>query len=87
MKNKAFQFAFDGLKPCIIGIILATGLFVAWNNLTVSTEVGFDYIAAILTVVLATIYFGSRKIVKKGISPILLIIISGVVGVLVYGFI
>ena len=86
MKNKAFQSAFDGLKPCIIGIILATGLFVAWNNLTVSTGAGFDYIAAILTIVLATLYFGSRKIVKKGISPILLILISGVVGILVYGF-
>ena len=86
MKNKGFQSAFDGLKPCITGIILATGLFVVWNNLIGTTGSGFDYAAAIMTVVLAALYFGSRKIVKKGISPILLIAISGVVGIMVYGF-
>ena len=86
MKNKAFQSVFDGLKPCVIGIILATGLSVVWNNLNIQIGTGFDYTAGILTVILAAIYFGSRKIIKKGLSPILLIVISGVVGIMVYGF-
>ena len=86
MKNKAFQSVFEGLKPCVIGIILATGIFMIWNNLNIQIGVGFDFVTAILTVVLAALYFGLRKIVKKGISPILLIVISGAVGILVYGF-
>ena len=57
-----------------------------WNNLNIQIGIGFDYITAILTAVLAILYFGSRKIVKKSISPILLIVISGAVGIMVYGF-
>lgn len=86
MKSKAFQSVFNGLKPCVIGIIFATGLAVIWNNLSIQIGIGFDYTAAVLTVVLALVYWGSRKIVKKGISPVLLIVISGVTGILVYGF-
>lgn len=38
-----------------------------------------------MTTVLAAVYFGSRKISKKGISPIGLIGISAVTGIVVYG--
>jgi chromate transporter len=37
-------------------------------------------------VVLAVIYFGSRKVRKGGISPILLICLSAVAGIAAYGF-
>ncbi len=39
----------------------------------------------ILTLVLGTIYFGSGKIKKGGISPILLICLSAVAGIAAYG--
>ena len=39
----------------------------------------------ILTVVLAVVYFGSRKVSKRKMSPILLIVVSAVLGVAVYG--
>ena len=39
----------------------------------------------VLTLVLGAIYFGSRKIKKGGISPILLICISAVAGIAAYG--
>ena len=35
---------------------------------------------------LALVYYGSRKVLKKGISPIGLIGVSALVGILVYGF-
>ena len=38
-----------------------------------------------MTVVLAVLYFGSRKALKKDISPIGLIGISAVAGIIVYG--
>ena len=39
----------------------------------------------ILTLMLALIYFGSRKISKNGISPIMLICISAIAGAALYG--
>ena len=39
----------------------------------------------LMIVVLAAIYFGSRKVLKKGITPIGLIGISALVGMVVYG--
>ena len=43
-----------------------------------------DLTAIGITVILAVIYFGSRKIRKRGLSPILLIGIAAIVGMLVY---
>ena len=40
--------------------------------------------AVFMTAVLSAIYFGSRKILKNGISPIALIGISAVAGILAY---
>ena len=40
----------------------------------------------ILTLVLGAICFGSRKIKKGGISPILLICLSALAGIATYGF-
>ena len=44
----------------------------------------FDWRMALLTVFLGILYFGSRKVLKKGISPILLILISAASGLLLY---
>ena len=41
--------------------------------------------STVMTIMLAVIYFGSRKFLKKGISPIVLIVISAILGILVYG--
>lgn len=38
-----------------------------------------------MTAALAAIYFGSRKIMKKGLSPIGLIGIAAAAGIIVYG--
>ena len=40
----------------------------------------------LLAAVLALIYFGSRKVMKKGLTPIMLIGIAACLGVLVFGF-
>ena len=45
-----------------------------------------DLTAILLTLGLAAAYFGSRKITKKGLSPIGLIGLSALAGMLVYGF-
>ena len=84
-KNEHINAALDGVKPSIAGIILATGFFMAFNNIAqVTPNISFDIKAVALTAALALIYFGSRKFIKKGISPILLIVISAVAGIALY---
>jgi len=98
LKKPWAKAVLGGLKPCIIGIILEVGVHMIMKNCIVRTG-GFpvDLTAAAIVAGLALLYFGSRKILadgitigskkvlKKGISPIGLIVISAIVGILVYG--
>ena len=83
LKNPYVQAILQGLKPCIIGIILVTGADMIQDNL--HPAAALDAKAAGLTAVLALILFGSKYLLKKRISPITLILISAVLGILVYG--
>ena len=88
LKDPYVQAILRGLKPCIIGIILATGVFMILQHCFGSIrELTVNITAILMTAVLAVIYFGSRKVLKKGISPIGLIGISAVAGIIVYGFV
>ena len=79
LKNKYIQAVLRGLKPCIIGIIFATGVFMTVNHAIADTRAG------IIAIVLAAITFGSKPVLKKKISPILLILLSACTGMVVYG--
>ncbi len=85
LKNPYMQAVLGGLKPCVIGVILATGVYMIFGNAYVITESRADITAIIITLGLAAVYFGSKKILKKGLSPIGLICIAAIVGVAVYG--
>jgi chromate transporter len=88
LKNPYVQAVLRGVKPCIIGIILATGIFMILQHCIGSVfDASFDMTAIIMTAILALIYFGSTKVTKKGLSPIGLIGVSAVAGVIVYGLI
>ena len=87
LKNPWVQAVLRGLKPCIIGIILATGAYMILNHcFTNLREFSLDLTATLMTLGLALVYFGSRKVLKKGISPIGLIGISALAGMIVYAF-
>ena len=86
LKNPYVQAVLRGLKPCMIGIILATGVYMIIRNGIVIRDGEMLIRPLILTLVLGVIYFGSRKIKKGGISPILLICVSAVAGIAAYGF-
>ncbi len=87
LKNPYVQAALQGLKPCIIGIILATGVYMVLKHCVGSIkELSINGTATVLTIVLAAIYFGSGKVLKSRISPIGLIGISALSGVLIYGW-
>ena len=86
LKNPYVQAILRGLKPCIIGIILATGIFMILQHSAGSPgALSFDRTAIIMTIVLGVVYFSSRKVLKNGVSPIGLIGIAALTGLIVYG--
>ena len=84
-KKKWMKAAFNGIKPCITGIILAMGVSMIGKNCMTPILNEKDILPTVLTIVLATVYFGFRKIYKKKMSPIVLILIAAFTGIVVYG--
>ena len=84
LRHPYVQAVLRGLKPCIIGIILATGVYMIMQRCKGSAS-ALDLTAVLMTITLGLVYFGSRKVLKNGISPIALIGISAIAGVAVYG--
>lgn len=86
LKNKYVQAILRGLKPCVIGIVLATGIYMVFTNCIGSIfAVEFNCSAVIITFILIASMLGYKHFRGKKLSPILLIVISAVVGVFVYG--
>jgi len=85
LKNKYVQAVLRGLKPCIIGIILATGVYMVINNCILITQgTSVNVQAVIITVVLVAIMLFVKPITKKPVNPIVLIVISAILGIVVY---
>lgn len=86
LKNKYVQAVLQGLKPCVMGIILATGIYMVINNCLVTTAtLRINLKSIIITFLLVVISVGYKLYAKKKLSPILLIVISSIAGMIVYG--
>lgn len=81
IRNPYVKAAMEGLKPGVIGVILATGISLILGN--IRAETGLDVKAAVITAVIAVLSFGSRLVRKKKIPPIPLVGISALVGMVV----
>ena len=85
ISNPYVQAVLLGLKPCIIGIILATGVYMCISNcLHFSDNVTVDIPALIILGILIILSAGAKVLAKKKISPIMLIVISACLGIIVY---
>ena len=85
LKNKYVQAVLRGLKPCVIGIVLATGVYlIVQNCLSVSNGMNIDIISLVITLALAIIMIAYKHVSKKKMSPIMLIILSAIIGMTVY---
>lgn len=85
LKNKYVQAVLRGLKPCMIGIILATGVYMIARNCLPADSLSLPDIRTVLvTAFLLLLFYGSRTVLKKRISPILLILIAAGTGVLMF---
>ena len=92
-KKPVVQALLKGLKPCIVGIILATGLDMVirhciWNIMPIGTHLPFtvelDSAAMIITGILAAILVIWKRWKKKPLSPLVLIGLSALLGILIY---
>lgn len=85
LKNTCVQAVLSGLKPCVIGIVLATGVaMVAGNCFGSVSAVKADARALIMTALLVAAMLGYKKLKNKKLSPIMLIVISALLGMGVY---
>ena len=86
LKNKYVQAVLRGIKPCIIGIVLATGIYMVLENCFGSMyAIKVDWHAVIITMMLVVSMVGYKQIAKNKLSPVILIILSAVIGIVVYG--
>lgn len=92
--NNLLQYAgvkafLNGLRPAVVGLITAAFFtlflrqFFALN--TFKSSMHIDYKGLIIFFAAFAVAFGYKKWRKKAISPILLIVICGCLGVLLYG--
>ncbi len=83
LKNRYVQAVLRGFKPSIVGIILAVGLYMTGEQL-IASEATFNFKAAVIALVLGVAMITSQKLLKKPLSPILLILLGAGLGILVY---
>jgi len=83
MQNKYVQAVLRGVKPCVVGVVLATGIYMVLKNSFAGFTVNVP--AVLITVLLLGAMFGCKVLTKKKLSPIGLIILSAVLGAIVYG--
>ncbi len=86
LKNKYIQAVLRGLKPCVIGIVLATGIYMVFGNcFGTITAIKANIQAILITALLIASMFGYKHFAKKKLSPILLIVISAIMGMAIFG--
>lgn len=79
----------DGVRPCVVGLILSTAVIMGMSTLfgfsSVGDGVSADGKGIFLLALLTAVGLLYRKLRKKQISPLLMIALSAVLGVVLYG--
>ena len=78
-ENPHFQAVLRGIKPCIIGIIISTGLYMIINNCR-SGE-GLNHVNILITLILLMFMLLHKRFLKSKASPIHLIIFAAILGI------
>lgn len=91
MKLAGVKAFLSGVRPVVVGLILATGITMVLSVLLSLEQIGqkvvFDWKATVIFVLIAITHIVWKKLKKKAPSPIILILISAGLGMLFYGLI
>ncbi|CAK7000649.1 MAG: Chromate transport protein [Enterocloster aldenensis] len=82
IKSKGVQSVLRGVKPCLMGVILATGFYMLCSIIV--TKVAFNFRGLIILALLSSLLIIYRTIKKKELSPILLIVLAAILGIVVF---
>ena len=89
LKYKGVQGFLSGVRPAVAALILATAVTMAIRAFfglgSVKDGFSFNYKGLIILGVLVAVGLGSKYLLKKKASPIVIIAISAGLGMLVYG--
>ena len=84
LKNKYVQAVLRGLKPSVIGIVLAMGVYMVVKNCLMEDTFKMNLRSIVITAVLGIVAVLYKYFSKKKMSPIIMIVISSLLGMLVY---
>ena len=88
VKYAGVKATLTGMRPAIVGLILSVTITMFLKQILdlkfVESTVDIDYFGIAILGILAIITVLYSKIRKKAISPILLIVISGILGIIFY---
>ena len=86
LKNRYVQALLRGLKPSVIGIVLAMGVWMILKNVFLSLSAPTaDWRALVITALSLFLMFGAEPLFRKKPSPIALICTAAICGAILYG--
>lgn len=88
LKYAGVQAVLGGIRPAVVGLILATSITMIistiFNVTTFGDKMVVDWKGIVIFGILATLYFTLLKVKNKKLSPIIIILISAALGLLLY---
>lgn len=95
VQNQKVQAVLQGVKPCLMGVILATGMFMAigilfpdgvffFRQFPAGEGHGMEMVSLFIFLFLLAAILALRWIRKKELSPIVLIVLAGILGAVLY---
>ena len=89
MKNKYVQGALNGVKPIVLALILSTTLLllmkvIFFGGHSLNSEFSFDKRSLALLVILFGITLTYKKVFKKSLSPIKILGLSALLGLIIF---
>ncbi len=84
LKQKKVQAVLKGVKPCLMGVILATGIYMAFSICVETDSFTVDPTSCVILVMLGFISFLYKVVRKKEFSPLVLLLLAAVMGCIFY---
>lgn len=89
LKYAGVKAVLSGIRPCVVAMILSAAVTMALSSLfgVINAQSGFsaDIWAIVILIILAVINLIFSRLKNKKLSPIMIIVISAILGIVFYG--